>query len=934
MPSTIAIRAASAPISVRGARVHNLRNIDLEIPANSLVVITGVSGSGKSSLAFDTLYAEGQRRYVESLSAYARQFLERMDKPDVDDVQGVSPAISIQQRVPPRTSRSTVGTVTEIQDYLRLLYARAGTTVCPSCGKRVKADSPGEVAERLLASADGQRAVLAFPMMLARSPGARIQQLRGLLQRGFRRAWQAGDMIEWSPRQLKTMARDLPAGNLDVVVDRMRLRGEARERLLDSLEIAFKEGQGRATTFVGDDEWHALPFDDRFRCAPCEQGFLRPEPRLFSFNNPYGACSECKGFGSTIELDLDKVVPNKNLSLADGAIEPWTKPSRGRQRTQLKKFCADRSIPMDIPWIDLTAAQRRAVEQGRGGFKGIRGFFERLRQRQHRLRYRVLLARYRGYVPCLACEGSRLRPEAHNVQIGDKTLPEIVQMSIADLDAFFLDLRLPAHQAEIVDRVLEEIQTRLRYLLEVGLDYLTLARLTGTLSGGEAQRISLATCLGSSLVGSMYVLDEPSVGLHPRDNLRLINILCRLRDLGNSVIVVEHDRQMIENADHVVDLGPGAGVLGGQIVFTGSPKLLRRKTDSVTGAYLRGKRRVPIPARRRPARGELIVVGARQHNLKEITVHFPLGLLCCVTGVSGSGKSTLVHDVLYAALQQRLGEAKIAAGDHDFIRGAGLIGSAVMVDQSAIGRSPRSNPVTYIKAFDGIRKAFARTREARNRGYGPGAFSFNVAGGRCDVCAGNGDILVEMQFLPDVRVPCEECRGTRYLREILEIEYNGKNIHEVLQFTVAEARRFFAGASGVSSRLKVLEDVGLGYLRLGQASNTLSGGEAQRVKLAAHLLQGSGAGTLYLFDEPTTGLHFDDIAKLLFALNRLIDAGASVIVIEHNLDLIKAADWVIDLGPEGGDGGGRVVASGTPEQLAVQKQGHTAVYLEPALRRV
>ncbi len=924
--------AASEPIVVRGARVHNLQNIDVEIPAGRLVVVTGVSGSGKSSLAFDTVYAEGQRRYVESLSAYARQFLERMDKPLVDEVRGVCPAIAIQQRVPPRNSRSTVGTVTEIQDYLRLLFARAGTTICPSCGNAVRADAPGEVAARLLEEHAEQRALIACPRPLPRDDAARLGLLQHLLKSGFRRLLVAGAVCELAPSQLPELASKLRGDEVDIIVDRLHLRQRSHERLLDSVGVAFREGEGRARVWIQlDDRLELRSFDDRYRCADCDRDFLRPEPRLFSFNNPYGACPECNGFGSIIEIDFDKVIPDRRRSLADGAVEPWNKESRHRIRSSMRGFAAERGIPLDVAWADLEPGQRDAILDGGDGFVGVHGFFAGLRKKQHKLHVRVLLARYRGYVSCPACQGTRLRIDAHAVHIDHRTLPDISCLSIGEIAAFFRDLELPVHVAVVVDQVLREIRARLRYLIEVGLDYLTLDRLTGTLSGGEAQRISLATCLGSMLVGSMYVLDEPSVGLHPRDNEQLISILESLRDLGNTVLVVEHDRQMIEGADHLIDMGPGAGVLGGRVVFAGEPSKIHTATESVTAAYLSGDRRVPMPALRRHRLHELRVIGARQHNLKNIDVTFPLGVLCCVTGVSGSGKSTLIHDVLHAGLLRRLGEWSGAVGDHDDIEGAGLIRQAVLVDQAPIGRSARSNPVTYVKAFDPIRKLFAATRAARARGYRPGHFSFNVAGGRCEVCEGAGQILVEMQFLPDVNLPCEECGGTRFRRETLDIRVRGKNIHDVLQLTVGEARRFFADLPKAESRLKALEDVGLGYLRLGQPSSTLSAGEAQRVKLASHLLQGGGKGMLYLFDEPTTGLHFDDIAKLLFALNRLIDTGASAIVIEHNLDLIKAADWVIDLGPEGGDGGGSLVASGTPEEVAACNGSHTARYLREVL---
>jgi len=932
--------AARQPISIRGARVHNLKGIDVDIPSQKLVVITGVSGSGKSSLAFDTLYAEGQRRYVESLSAYARQFLERMEKPAVDAIEGVCPAVAIQQKVPPRSSRSTVATTTEVHDYLRLLFARVGRTVCPSCGEVVRADAPGAVVDSLLDTAPLQRVVITFRAHLPRPIKGRKEVLLGLLQQGFRRLRHANGMLEMSVRSLQNVAKALGSGPVDVIVDRAKLDREARDRLVDSMEIAFNEGDGRATAFVAaeGDEGGAgqestaseHPFDRRFRCAKCDLDFLQPEPRLFSFNNPYGACPECKGFGNIIEVDLDKVVPDKTLSLEDGAIEPWDKASRGRWRTRLRDFCGAREIPMDVPWQGLEPAERRAVLEGSDGFPGVLGFFERLKKKNYRLHVRVLLARYRGYVACHGCHGTRLRREALNVQVAGLTLGKILAMSIERAEEFFRDIDLSDADETVGERLLAEIRFRLAYLVEVGVGYLTLDRLTGTLSGGEAQRINLATCLGSSLVGAMYILDEPSIGLHPRDNERLIGILRRLRDLGNSVIVVEHDREMINIADHLIDLGPGAGERGGDLVFEGPPHELAT-ASGLTAQYMRGDKTIPQPPCVRPAAGYLEVVGAREHNLKDLDVKIPLGVLCCISGVSGSGKSTLIHDVLHGGLRQRLGAWKEKIGDHDRIEGADQVDRVVLVDQSPIGRSSRSNPVTYLKAFDGIRAAFAATRGAQARGFTAGHFSFNVAGGRCDACAGSGEVIVEMQFLPDVSLPCEECEGSRYRAETLDVEYRGKNIREVLEMTVSEARRFLHDIASTARRLQVLEDVGLGYLRLGQPSTTLSGGEAQRVKLATHLIEKPGRNTLYLFDEPTTGLHFDDISKLLFSLNRLVDAGASVVVIEHNLDFLKTADWIIDLGPEGGDDGGWIVAEGTPEDIAAAPLSHTGAYLRKAL---
>jgi len=789
--------AARQPISIRGARVHNLKNVDVDIPSHELVVVTGVSGSGKSSLAFDTLYAEGQRRYVESLSAYARQFLERMERPDLDSIDGVCPAVAIQQRVPPRSSRSTVATTTELHDYLRLLFARVGVTVCPSCGKVVQAASPGAAVDRLLEAHPGEPAIVTFPITLPRALKPRAEMLLGLLRQGFRKVWRDGRVIELRARELHAAAKDLGAGDTDIVVDQARLVADARERLVDSMEVAFNEGGGVAAALVLDAKGGAaedsdgrtaaadgettaasrVAFDRRFRCADCDRDFLRPEPRLFSFNNPYGACPECKGFGNTIEIDYDKVIPDKTVSLEDGAIDPWAKASRGRWRKRLMDFCAEHEISTSTPWQDLGEEQRASVYEGGDGFPGVLGFFKRLKKKNYRLHVRVLLARYRGYVPCPECRGSRLRSEARNVH-------------------------LSSGEQAIAERLLLEIKGRLAYLVEVGVGYLTLDRLTGTLSGGEAQRINLATCLGSSLVGAMYVLDEPSIGLHPRDNQRLIGILRRLRDLGNSVVVVEHDREMIEVADYVIDLGPGAGTLGGELVFAGPASELETSTTSLTAEYLRGDKRVPQPATSRPADGKLKIVGAREHNLKDVTVDVPLGVLCCISGVSGSGKSTLIHDVLHGGLRQRMGTWKDRIGEHDRIEGAEQVARVVLVDQSPIGRSSRSNPVTYIKAFDGIRAAFARTREAQARGYSPGHFSFNVAGGRCEACAGAGEVVVEMQFLPDVSLPCEECEGRRFRADTLEITYDGKNIHDVLEMTVSEARRFLSAIPTTARRLQ------------------------------------------------------------------------------------------------------------------------------------
>ncbi len=954
-----AVLAASAAendnaIRVRGARVHNLKNIDFSIAHNAITVVTGVSGSGKSSLAFDTLYAEGQRRYIESLSAYARQFLERIEKPDVDEVTGIAPAISIRQKNSTRNPRSTVATATEIYDYLRLLYARAGHTFCLRCGEEVRKDTFDEIATRIMALPEGTRFYVLYDLKIAPdpaaiprrsrattaakpSPDAVRQTLAGLRKRGFNRLYQGGRVFEFAtPEDLLDIDFSEPVW---VLVDRLALSPEIRSRLVDSIEICYREGHGEAIIELaadpaaGADSPRRMTFSERFTCKKCGATYQEPEPRLFSFNNPYGACPRCQGFGNTVDFDLDRVVPDKSKSLADGAIEPWTKPRYRALAAELKKFARAKAIPIDVPFRELTAAQRDTLVEGdkKEGFPGIKGFFEWLERKKYKLHVRVFLSRYRGYATCLDCGGTRLRAEARAVKIAGRSITEVCQMTVKKARPFFDSLQLSAAEMSIAEKVLEEIQQRLRFLDEVGLDYLTLDRLTSTLSGGEAQRIQLATSLGSRLVGALYVLDEPSIGLHPRDTNRLIEILRGLRELGNTLLVVEHDPDTILAADDVIDLGPGAGEHGGQIIFAGSRDALLKDVHSLTGRYLRGEARISIPQRRRKPQGKVLkIIGAHAHNLKNIDVMIPLGVLVAVTGVSGSGKSTLVHDVIYKAL-----EAKRTGGNWraycDRIEGDAAIQAIEMVDQSPIGRTPRSNPATYLKAFDPIRDVFAATPDAKKRGLSAGHFSFNIPGGRCEACQGDGTVTVEMRFLADVELVCEECHGTRYKSSVLEVLYREKNIHDVLQMTVREALIFFANNPKVISRLRVLDEVGLGYLRLGQSGTTLSGGEAQRLKLAAHLTREATSGILYIFDEPTTGLHFDDIQKLLTSFRKLIDAGASVLIIEHNLDLIKSADWVIDLGPEGGDAGGRVVAAGTPEQVARNQQSHTGKFLARVL---
>jgi excinuclease ABC subunit A len=949
-------------IIVRGARVNNLKNINFEIPLNSLTVVTGVSGSGKSSLAFDTIYAEGQRRYVESLSAYARQFLERMDKPDVDEVLGICPAIAINQKNATRNPRSTVGTQTEIYDYLRLLYARAGVTICRNCGQRVTRDTPQSIADAVLQLlADGARFYVLFPAAAGTEPppgsesasaastnGKRKKKARkasparsrvsitahlmSLMQRGFTRLYDAAreEIIELQ------MPESFTGESFDgvyVLVDRLAARADVRSRLVDSLETCYREGHGQAVIHPIGDGAQQWEFSERFECKSCGLGYIQPEPRLFSFNNPFGACPNCQGFGNTIGLDWDLVIPNRELSLADGAIEPFTKPQFDWWRTELKKFARREGIPLDVPFAQLTKAQQRAVIEGQNGFPGVKGYFDWLETKKYKLHVRVFLSRYRGYTRCPECDGSRLRAEARDVQVGGQTLPDICRFSITRAAKFFSDLPLTAEQAAIAERVLAEIRQRLKFLLDVGLDYLTLDRLAATLSGGEAQRIQLATNLGSSLVGALYVLDEPSIGLHPRDGRRLIRLLENLRDIGNTVLVVEHDAEMMRAADHILDIGIGAGELGGEIVYQGTLPGLIAHDASLTGRYLRGELQIKAPPEHRPAgKRQIELRGLRAHNLKNIDVTIPLGLLVCITGVSGSGKSTLVHDCLYAGIKQQRGDWQGPVGSFAQIEGGKFLDDVVLVDQSPIGRTPRSNPVTYIKVYDAIREAFASTREAQARGYNASHFSFNVPGGRCETCQGDGTVTVEMQFLADVELVCEECKGTRFKSSLLEIKYRGKNIHEVLQMTVREAMSFFAHVTRIANKLRVLEEVGLGYLRLGQSATTLSGGEAQRIKLASYLARRTGDHTLYIFDEPTTGLHFDDINKLLAAFRRLLEAGGSLLVIEHNLDVIKTADWIIDLGPEGGDQGGEVVAVGTPEEVMKAAASHTGRFLREHLR--
>jgi excinuclease ABC subunit A len=941
-------------IRIRGAREHNLRNIDLELPRDKLVVFTGLSGSGKSSLAFDTIYAEGQRRYVESLSSYARQFLGQMDKPDVDFIEGLSPAISIDQKSASRNPRSTVGTITEVYDYLRLLYARIGIPHCPNCGRVITRQTPQQIVDRVLQLEDGTRFQVLAPVVRGRK-GEYDGLLRELASQGFTRARVDGELIELGATGDR-LAR-YENHTIEVVVDRLVRRSGIERRLTDSLETALRLAEGVAEVEIvprdGDEaDAETLTFSEHLACTHCGVSFDELAPRNFSFNSPYGACERCDGLGTRFEVDPELMVPNDDLSLREGAIAPWSGFRSHYFERVLESVAAEFGFSVDTPWKKLKKKDKQVVLYGTGKtsvkvsyrnrygrqrsyttqFEGVVPWLERRHTESESDRAREQIEGYMREVPCAACGGARLRPASLAVTIGGTNIYEVGELSIRKASEFLGSLDLSERDRMIAERVEKEVNERLRFLLDVGLDYLSLNRSAATLAGGEAQRIRLASQIGSGLVGVLYVLDEPSIGLHQRDNQRLIDTMIRLRDLGNTVIVVEHDEETIRIADYIVDIGPGAGEHGGEIVVEGSLKKVLASKRSITGQYLSGKRSIPIPEMRRsPGEAWITVRDAHEHNLQHIDVDFPLGCFVAVTGVSGSGKSTLVTDILYPALMQKIYRSKNVPGRHKKIEGMELVDKVINIDQSPIGRTPRSNPATYTGIFDKVRTLFASTQESKVRGYLPGRFSFNVKGGRCEACAGDGTIKIEMHFLPDVYVPCEVCKGARYNRDTLDVTFKGKNIAEVLELSIEEALAFFANQPTIARHLQTLVDVGLGYVRLGQPAPTLSGGEAQRVKLSAELGKRSTGRTLYILDEPTTGLHFEDVRRLLGVLQRLVDAGNTVLVIEHNLDVVKSADWVIDLGPEGGDGGGRVLVEGSPEHVAKTPESHTGRYLAPIL---
>jgi excinuclease ABC subunit A len=946
--------AASERIVISGAREHNLKGVDLELPRDALIVITGLSGSGKSSLAFDTIYAEGQRRYVESLSAYARQFLGLMEKPDVDSIEGLSPAISIDQKTTSRNPRSTVGTVTEIYDYLRLMWARIGTPHCPECGEEITGQTQEQIVDRLMTLEDGTKFMVMAPIVRGRKGeyGKLLEQMR---LEGYSRAKIDGELrrLDEKIELDKKYKHDVA-----VVVDRLVMKSELRRRLSESVEAAsglaaglveveILEGKGAAGSKDAEHPGGTMLFSEQFACLNCGTSIPELEPRIFSFNSPHGACDRCHGLGFQRVIDPELVVPDPTLSLAEGALQPWNRGISAYWKRLIASVGEVYDIDVEKPWSRLSREEREIFLYGTGEERHHVSYTNRFgRRRSYKVRFEGIVnnlqrryeetdsesnrERIEGYMaeqPCPACHGARLRPESLAVKVGGLSIAEYSDLSARAASEWIRELEMTATERAIARLIVREITERLSFLENVGIGYLSLARSARTLSGGEAQRIRLATQIGSHLVGVMYVLDEPSIGLHQRDNEKLIATLDRLRDLGNTVIVVEHDEGTMMAADHLVDLGPGAGEHGGHVIAAGTPKQVAKDPSSLTGQYLSGKKRIEVPKERRRAAGHLVVRGAREHNLKDVDVKIPLGVFCCVTGVSGSGKSTLVNETLHHAVANRLHQAKLRPGAHDGIDGLDQIDKIINIDQSPIGRTPRSNPATYTGVFDHIRTLFTQTQESRARGYKPGRFSFNVKGGRCEVCKGDGQIKIEMHFLPDVYVPCEQCHGKRYNRETLEVRFKGKNIADVLEMSVADAVGFFENVPKIARRLRTLNDVGLGYIRLGQAATTLSGGEAQRVKLATELSKVATGETLYILDEPTTGLHFADVQRLLDVLGRLVDAGNTVVVIEHNLDVVKTADWLVDLGPEGGEGGGEIIATGTPEQVAAVTGSYTGRFL-------
>jgi excinuclease ABC subunit A len=936
---------------VRGAREHNLKDVSIELPRESLIVFTGLSGSGKSSLAFDTIFAEGQRRYVESLSAYARQFLGQMDKPDVDFIEGLSPAVSIDQKSTNRNPRSTVGTITEVYDYFRLLFARAGRPHCPQCGKAVSRQSPQQIVDQILTMPATTKFQVLAPVIRERK-GEFVDLFAELVTQGFSRARVDGQTIQLTePPKLKKQEKH----TIEVVIDRLTAKPESKSRLTDSIETALKLGNGLVLLdFVdakGPEKEHT--YSEHLACHDCNLSFEELEPRSFSFNSPFGACAECSGIGTKLEVDVDLIIPDDSISINEGAIAPWSGGHSSEYFLRLlEALASELKFSLDNPWKKLSAKAKEAIINGfeyevhvkyknrygrvrnySTGFEGVVPFIHRRHSETDSDYSRDKYEAYMRETPCPACKGARLKPEVLAVTLGGKSIAEVCALSIDDCASFLKQVTLNKREAQIAERVMKEVHARLGFLLDVGLDYLSLDRPAATLSGGEAQRIRLATQIGSGLVGVLYVLDEPSIGLHQRDNRRLIDTLTRLRDLGNTLIVVEHDEETIRTADWIVDIGPGAGEHGGKVVVSGSYEELIASKESITGAYLSGRKSIEIPAKRRPvdSKRQLVIKGAKENNLKDIEVNIPLGLFVSVTGVSGSGKSTLVNDILYTTLANKLNGARLVPGRHRTVTGIDQLDKVVHVDQSPIGRTPRSNPATYTGVFDKIRALFAETTEAKVRGYQQGRFSFNVKGGRCENCSGDGTITIEMNFLPDVYVPCEVCHGARYNRETLEVHYKGKTIAQVLDMPIEIAYEFFESVPTIARYLKTLCDVGLGYVRLGQSAPTLSGGEAQRVKLATELQRRSTGRTIYVLDEPTTGLHFEDVNKLLGVLKRLVESGNTVIVIEHNLDVIKSSDWVIDMGPEGGFRGGTVVAEGTPEEVAGIKESYTGRYLAEIL---